>query len=153
MHALASAVRSPPTNDSRHQQDKPTIFVIGAGMTVLFGKAVGKERQGRALLAAMVVLFVGGVTLTWYRQSHPSCHRRCWGPDGGAHAGICRQKNRGARDEAGSDRDCNLTFGDPWADCAGSGYRIGVGWPPCKGTPLQTSFRLPPAPPFKDLIT
>ena len=46
-----------------------TIFLIGAGLTVLFGKAVGKERQGWALLAAMVILFVGGVTLTYWAEA------------------------------------------------------------------------------------
>lgn len=65
--------------NSAHPFENPTaltnyiqmlsIFVIGAGLTVLFGKAVGKERQGWALLAAMVVLFVGGVTLTYFAEA------------------------------------------------------------------------------------
>jgi len=46
-----------------------TIFVIGAGLTVTFGKAVGKERQGWALLAVMVVLFLMGVTLTYWAEA------------------------------------------------------------------------------------
>ncbi|MEK6541639.1 MAG: potassium-transporting ATPase subunit KdpA [Pseudomonadota bacterium] len=46
-----------------------TIFVIGAGLTVTFGKAVGKERQGWALLAAMVGLFLMGVTLTYWAEA------------------------------------------------------------------------------------
>ena len=64
--------------NSAHPFENPTaltnyiqmlsIFVIGAGMTVLFGKAVGKERQGWALLAAMVILFMGGVTLTYWAE-------------------------------------------------------------------------------------
>ncbi len=46
-----------------------SIFVIGAGLTVTFGKAVGKERQGWALLAVMVVLFLMGVTLTYWAEA------------------------------------------------------------------------------------
>ena len=46
-----------------------TIFVIGAGLTLTFGKAVGKERQGWALLSAMVVLFLMGVTLTYWAEA------------------------------------------------------------------------------------
>ncbi len=46
-----------------------SIFMIGAGLTVAFGKAVGKERQGWALLAVMVVLFLMGVTLTYWAEA------------------------------------------------------------------------------------
>ena len=46
-----------------------SIFVIGAGLTITFGKAVGKERQGWALLAVMVVLFLMGVTLTYWAEA------------------------------------------------------------------------------------
>jgi potassium-transporting ATPase potassium-binding subunit len=46
-----------------------TIFVLGAGLTLTFGKAVGKERQGWALLCAMVVLFVMGVTVTYWAEA------------------------------------------------------------------------------------
>ena len=38
----------------------PTIFVLGAGLTLTFGTAVGRFRQGWALLAAMLVLFLAG---------------------------------------------------------------------------------------------
>jgi potassium-transporting ATPase potassium-binding subunit len=65
--------------NSAHPFENPTaitnyiqmlsIFVIGAGLTVLFGKAVGKERQGWALLAAMLVLFIGGVALTYFAEA------------------------------------------------------------------------------------
>ena len=53
-----------------------SIFVIGAGLTVTFGKAVGKERQGWALLAAMVVLFLMGITLTYWAEAagNPAHH-------------------------------------------------------------------------------
>lgn len=43
-----------------------SIFVLGAGLTWTFGKAVGNTRQGWAILAAMLVLFAAGVsTLYW----------------------------------------------------------------------------------------
>jgi K+-transporting ATPase ATPase A chain len=46
-----------------------SIFVIGAGLTVCFGKAVGRERQGWALLAAMVVLFLLGVAVAYWAEA------------------------------------------------------------------------------------
>ena len=46
-----------------------TIFVIDAGLTVCFGKAVGRERQGWAILAAMVTLFLMGVFLTYWAEA------------------------------------------------------------------------------------
>lgn len=41
------------------------IFAIGAGLTNTFGRMVGDERQGWAILAAMGVLFVGGASLAF----------------------------------------------------------------------------------------
>ena len=38
------------------------IFAIGAGLTNLFGRMVGDERQGWAILGAMAVLFMVGAT-------------------------------------------------------------------------------------------
>jgi potassium-transporting ATPase potassium-binding subunit len=38
------------------------IFALGAGLTNTFGRMVGDERQGWAILAAMGVLFVAGAT-------------------------------------------------------------------------------------------
>ena len=38
-----------------------TIFAIGAALTNVFGRMVGNQRQGWAILAAMGVLFVAGV--------------------------------------------------------------------------------------------
>ena len=46
-----------------------TIFVIGAGLTITFGKAVGKERQGWTILAVMMGLFLAGVTLTYWAEA------------------------------------------------------------------------------------
>ena len=42
-----------------------SMFVLGAGLTVTFGKAVGNVRQGWAILAAMLLLLIGGVTVTY----------------------------------------------------------------------------------------
>ena len=79
--------------NSAHPFENPTaltnyiqmlsIFVIGAGMTVLFGKAVGKERQGWALLAAMVILFMGGVTLTYWAEAGGNPIHQAMGVVGG----------------------------------------------------------------------
>jgi K+-transporting ATPase ATPase A chain len=42
-----------------------SIFAIGAGLTITFGKAVGNLRQGWAILAAMLLLFAGGVAVIY----------------------------------------------------------------------------------------
>lgn len=46
-----------------------SIFVIGFGLTWTFGKAVGNTRQGWAILAAMVILFLAGVTVTYAQEA------------------------------------------------------------------------------------
>jgi K+-transporting ATPase ATPase A chain len=46
-----------------------TIFVIGAGLTWTFGKAVGNTRQGWAILATMLALFVAGVAITYWAEA------------------------------------------------------------------------------------
>ena len=45
------------------------IFVLGAGLTNTFGRMVGDQRQGWAILAAMGVLFVMGVAVTYWAES------------------------------------------------------------------------------------
>ena len=65
--------------NSAHPFENPTalanfvqmlsIFVLGAGLTLTFGKAVGRERQGWALLAAMMALFLFGVTIAYWAES------------------------------------------------------------------------------------
>ena len=47
-----------------------TIFVIGAGLTNLFGRMAGDERQGWAILAAMGVLFLAGVAVAYWAEAH-----------------------------------------------------------------------------------
>ena len=46
-----------------------SIFVLGAGLTLTFGKAVGNVRQGWAILAAMLLLFLGGVAVTYWAEA------------------------------------------------------------------------------------
>ena len=45
------------------------IFAIGAALTNTFGRVVGNERQGWAILAAMLVLFVVGVTVAYWAEA------------------------------------------------------------------------------------
>jgi K+-transporting ATPase ATPase A chain len=46
-----------------------SIFAIGAALTNVFGRMVGNTRQGWALLAAMGVLFLGGVVVTYWAEA------------------------------------------------------------------------------------
>ena len=65
--------------NSAHPYENPTalsnlvqmlsIFVIGAALTNVFGRAVGDERQGWAILAAMSVLFVAGVVVCYWAEA------------------------------------------------------------------------------------
>jgi len=72
--------------NSAHPFENPTaltnlvqmlsIFVIGAGLTWTFGKAVGNPRQGWAILSAMLVLFLVGVGVTYWAEAagNPNLH-------------------------------------------------------------------------------
>jgi K+-transporting ATPase ATPase A chain len=42
-----------------------SIFALGAALTNVFGRMVGDERQGWAILAAMGILFLAGVAVTY----------------------------------------------------------------------------------------
>lgn len=65
--------------NSAHPYENPTalsnlvqmlsIFVIGAALTNVFGRAVGDERQGWAILAAMGVLFLAGVVVCYWAEA------------------------------------------------------------------------------------
>ena len=46
-----------------------SIFVLGAALTNVFGRRVGDERQGWAIFAAMGVLFVVGVAITYWAEA------------------------------------------------------------------------------------
>ncbi|MFT4183108.1 MAG: potassium-transporting ATPase subunit KdpA [Rhizobium sp.] len=45
------------------------IFAVGAALTNVFGRMVGNQRQGWAILAAMGVLFVAGVAITYWAEA------------------------------------------------------------------------------------
>ena len=45
------------------------IFAIGAALTNVFGRMVGSQRQGWAILAAMGTLFVAGVIVTYWAEA------------------------------------------------------------------------------------
>jgi K+-transporting ATPase ATPase A chain len=47
-----------------------SIFVIGASLTNVFGRMVGDQRQGWAVLAVMGVLFLTGVTVCYWAEAH-----------------------------------------------------------------------------------
>ncbi len=46
-----------------------SIFAIGAALTNVFGRMVGSQRQGWAILAAMCTLFVAGVIVTYWAEA------------------------------------------------------------------------------------
>ncbi len=65
--------------NSSHPFENPTaltnlvqmlsIFLIGFGLTWVFGKAVGNSRQGWAILSAMVFLFLCGVAVSYSAEA------------------------------------------------------------------------------------
>jgi K+-transporting ATPase ATPase A chain len=46
-----------------------SIFAIGFGLTWCFGRAVGNTKQGWAILSAMLMLFLAGVTVTYWQEA------------------------------------------------------------------------------------
>ncbi len=65
--------------NSAHPFENPTalanlfqmvaIFAIGAALTNVFGRMVGDERQGWAILSAMGVLFLAGVAVAYWAEA------------------------------------------------------------------------------------
>src|SRR3982074_495949 len=47
-----------------------SIFAIGAALTNVFGRMVGNQRQGWAILAVMGVLFIAGVIVAYWAEAH-----------------------------------------------------------------------------------
>ncbi|HVV61679.1 MAG TPA: potassium-transporting ATPase subunit KdpA [Pseudolabrys sp.] len=47
-----------------------SIFVLGAALTNVFGRMVGNQRQGWAILAAMGVLFITGVLVAYWAEAN-----------------------------------------------------------------------------------
>ena len=78
--------------NSAHPYENPTplanfvqmlaIFAIGAGLTNLFGRMAGDERQGWAILAAMGVLFIAGVAVAYWAEAHGNPALTALGVDG-----------------------------------------------------------------------
>ena len=60
-----------------------SIFAIGAGLTWTFGKAVGNTKQGWAILAAMLVLFVAGTSVAYVAEASGNPHLHALGIEGG----------------------------------------------------------------------
>ena len=66
--------------NSAHPFESPTpltnflellaIFSIGAGLTYTLGRMTGNQRHGWAVLAAMLVLFLGGFFAAWIAEAH-----------------------------------------------------------------------------------
>src|SRR5207245_9492096 len=46
-----------------------SIFALGAALTNVFGRMVGNQRQGWAILAVMGVLFIAGVAVTYWAEA------------------------------------------------------------------------------------
>jgi K+-transporting ATPase ATPase A chain len=59
------------------------IFVIGAAMTNVFGRMVGNQRQGWAILGVMGVLFIAGVTVTYWAEANGTSALDALGLTGG----------------------------------------------------------------------
>ena len=78
--------------NSAHPYENPTplanfvqmvaIFAIGAGLTNLFGRMAGDERQGWAILAAMGVLFLAGVAVAYWAEAQANPALTALGVDG-----------------------------------------------------------------------
>ena len=60
-----------------------SIFLIGASLTNVFGRMVGNQKQGWAILAVMGVLFIAGVTVTYWAEAHGTTMMSSLGLTGG----------------------------------------------------------------------
>jgi potassium-transporting ATPase potassium-binding subunit len=60
-----------------------SIFAIGAGLTNVFGRMVGNERQGWAILTVMGVLFVTGVLVCYWAEARGNDAFTAMGLSGG----------------------------------------------------------------------
>src|SRR5947209_3831375 len=47
-----------------------SIFALGAALTNVFGRMLGNQRQGWAILAVMGVLFIAGVIVCYWAEAH-----------------------------------------------------------------------------------
>jgi len=60
-----------------------SIFAIGAALTNVFGRMVGNQRQGWAILAVMGVLFISGVAVTYWAEANGTTAFEALGLTGG----------------------------------------------------------------------
>ncbi|MER9050572.1 potassium-transporting ATPase subunit KdpA [Mesorhizobium sp. M0923] len=60
-----------------------TIFAFGAALTNVFGRMVGNQRQGWAILSAMGVLFIAGVAVCYWAEAAGNPLVHALGIDGG----------------------------------------------------------------------
>lgn len=60
-----------------------TIFALGAALTNVFGRMVGNQRQGWAILATMGVLFIAGVAVCYWAEAAGNPLVHALGIDGG----------------------------------------------------------------------
>ena len=60
-----------------------SIFMIGAALTNVFGRMVGNQRQGWAILGVMGVLFVAGVAVTYWAEANGTAVLDALGLTGG----------------------------------------------------------------------
>jgi potassium-transporting ATPase potassium-binding subunit len=60
-----------------------SIFALGAALTNVFGRMVGNQRQGWAILAVMGVLFIAGVTVTYWAEANGTTALQALGLTGG----------------------------------------------------------------------
>ncbi|MGQ3214468.1 potassium-transporting ATPase subunit KdpA [Shinella sp.] len=59
-----------------------SIFAIGAAFTNVFGRMVGNQRQGWAILSAMGVLFIAGVAITYWAETSGNSLMHAFGLQG-----------------------------------------------------------------------
>ncbi len=60
-----------------------SIFALGAALTNVFGRMVGNQRQGWAILAVMGVLFLAGVAVTYWAEASGTSMMQALGLTGG----------------------------------------------------------------------
>jgi K+-transporting ATPase ATPase A chain len=60
-----------------------SIFALGAALTNVFGRMVGNQRQGWAILAVMGILFVAGVVVCYWAEANGTTAMNALGLTGG----------------------------------------------------------------------
>src|SRR5262252_6592892 len=60
-----------------------SIFALGAALTNVFGRMIGNQKQGWAILAVMGVLFIAGVVFCYWAEAHGNDALNALGLTGG----------------------------------------------------------------------